>query len=304
MLLLGEDVPGHWDNWDIDRDQRYKMAARAKLLSRNVVANGPLQLRIRSVYKIGAQSTLMQDVVFHAGTPKVDFETVIDWTEKRTLMKVAFPLNIWAEQARHEIQYGHVLRPTHTNLIEDRARFEVCAHKWTDMSDDGFGAALLNDSKYGVSVEGGEIALSLMKSGVHPDPRGDEGRHFVTYSLLPHSGPFSVADVVRPAYELNIAPVIAQVSDRDGELPSLLTLDTPNVIVEAVKWAEEGNAFVVRLYEAGHASTKATVTLNAPVMAVEETNLLEDERTRLDLDENRVTLDFRPFEIKTLRCLL
>jgi alpha-mannosidase len=219
-------------------------------------------------------------------------------------MKVAFPLNVWAEQARHEIQYGHAERPTHTNLIQDRARFEVCAHKWTDLSDAGFGVALLNDCKYGVSVEGSEIRLSLLKSGVHPDPRGDEGRHLMTYSLLPHAGTFSVPAVVRPAYELNIAPVAIHASADATDLASLLTVDAPNVIVEAVKWAEEGNAFVVRLYEAGSASTRATVTPNTPVKAATVTNLLEEVQASLELVDNGVTLDFRPFEIMTLRFAL
>jgi len=300
-LLVGEDIPGQWDNWDIDRDQRLKMRDDSELLSRGVVANGPLQLRIRSTYKVGRSSTLTQDMVFHAGTPQVDFETVVDWAEKRRLMKASFSLNVWAEQARHEIQYGYAERPTHTNLAQDRARFEVCAHKWTDLSDAGFGVALLNDSKYGVSVAGGEIGLSLLKSGVHPDPRGDEGRHLMIYSLLPHAGAFSVPSVVRPAYELNIAPVAVQASAAAADLASLLTVDGPNVIVEAIKWAEEGNAFVVRLYEAGRAGTRVTVTLSAPVAAAEVTNLLEEAQTSLELVDNAVTLELRPFEIKTLR---
>jgi len=208
---------------------------------------------------------------------------------------------VWAEQARHEIQYGHASRPTHTNLIEDRARFEVCAHKWTDLSDDGFGVAVLNDCKYGVGVEGGEIRLSLMKSGVHPDPRGDEGRHLMTYSLLPHAGGFSVPTVVRPAYDLNVAPVVVPAGQGAAGVASLLTVDAANVIVEAVKWAEEGNAIVVRLYEAGRASTTATVTVNVAVRTALETNLLEETEAALKLADNAVKLDFRPFEIKTLR---
>ncbi len=302
VLVLGEDVPAEWDNWNVDRDQRLKMQPDTHLLSREVVADGPLQLRVRCTYRIGRHSVVTQDVVFHSTSPQVDFETVVDWAETRTFMKALFPLAIWAEKARHEIQYGHADRPTHTNLIQDRARFEVCAHKWTDLSDDGFGVALLNDSKYGVSVEGGEIGLSLLKSGIHPDPRGDEGRHAMTYSLLPHAGPFSVGAVVRPAYELNVAPVAAPVGADTGDLPSLLSIDAPNVIVEVVKWAEEGDAFVVRMYEAGRAGARATLTLNVPITSVEVTNLLEEKPEPVAVTDGQVTLDFRPFEIKTIRC--
>lgn len=301
-FVLGEDVPAEWDNWNVDRDQRLRMRPDSHLVSREVVANGPLQLRIRCAYRVGQASTVVQDVVFHSSSPQIDFETVVDWVEKRTLMKALFALNIWAETARHEIQYGHAERPTHTNLIQDRARFEVCAHKWTDLSDNAYGVALLNDSKYGVSVEGNVIGLSLLKSGVHPDPRGDAGRHQMTYSLLPHDGPFSVERVVRPAYELNVAPIPVSVAADVEGLRSMLSLDNPNVIVEAVKWAEEGDAFTVRLYEAGKGSALARLTLAVPVESIVETDLLEENPQPVRRDGDAVVLTFRPFEIKTLRC--
>jgi alpha-mannosidase len=122
----GEDVPVSYDNWDIDRDQCLKMEEETRLIEKKVIADGPLQLRIRSVYKIGLHSTLKQDMVFHAGTPKIDFETVVDWKEKHRLLKVSFNVNILSDRARHEIQYGHVERNTHSNLLTDRAQFEVC----------------------------------------------------------------------------------------------------------------------------------------------------------------------------------
>jgi alpha-mannosidase len=299
-LWFGEDIPEAWDNWDVDRDQQLKMRADSRLESRAVVANGPLQLRIRSRYAVGAHSTLVQDVVFHAHTARVDFETVIDWAERHTLLKAGFELDVLADFARHEIQYGHVERPTHANLPQDRARFEVCAHRWTDLSDNGFGVAILNDGKYGVSVAGSDIRLSLLKSGTHPDPRGDAGRHAFTYALLPHAGPFSVEAVVRPAYELNV-PLVTVFGAGNGA-GSLMTVDAPNVIVESVKWAEQGNAFVARLYEAGKLGAHAGVKFNVPVRRVSETNLLEENGRALELREGAVELFLKPFEIKTLVC--
>src|SRR5690606_18209485 len=137
----------------------------ARLVEREVVAHGPLQLRIRSRYQIGLRSTITQDVVFHASTPRIDFETIIDWDEKHTLLKASFPTTIMSDTARHEIQFGHVQRPTHRNRMTERAMFESCNHKWTDLSEGRFGVALLNDCKYGISVHRGTMALSLMKSG-------------------------------------------------------------------------------------------------------------------------------------------
>ncbi len=301
-FLLGEDIPEAWDNWDIDRDQRAKQQPQLNLISREIVADGPLQFRWRSEYKLGTHSTLVQDMVFDADSARVEFETTVDWAERHQLLKVAFDLNVAAESARHEIQYGHVTRPTHQNLPQDRARFEVCAHKWTDLSDRGFGVALLNDCKYGIGVQGSELRLSLIKSGTHPDYRGDAGQHVFTYALQPHAGDFAVESVVRPAYELNVAPVVCPAADAGEPLAGLVSVDAPGIVIEAVKWAEKGNGFVVRLYEAGQCATDAVVTLNAPVTQVRETNLLEETLHTLDGGNRRVALKFRPFEIKTLFC--
>jgi alpha-mannosidase len=299
-LWAGEDIPEAWDNWDIDRDQILKMQAQTTRLEQRIVANGPLQLRIRNVYSVGNASQVTQDMVFHAGTPQVDFETRIDWQEKHTLLKAGFEFNVLADTARHEIQYGHVERPTHTNMPQDRARFEVCAHKWTDLSDNSFGVALLNDCKYGIGIEGSEARLTLIKSGTHPDPRGDAGTHFVTYSLLPHAGPFSVEAVVRPAYELNV-PLTTMLSTADTPaFAGLLAVDAPNVIVESVKWAEQGEAFTVRLYEAGKVAGNVSVQFKTPVISVDETNLLEENPHTLEMTNQQVSFFMRPFEIKTL----
>ncbi len=299
-LLIGEDVPEAWDSWDIDSDQRLKMRAEDRLVRRAVVADGPLQLRIRSEYRLGAGSSLTQDLVFHAGSPRVDFETVVDWNERHQLLKAGFDLDVLADSARQEIQYGHLERSTHRNQPQDRARFEACAHKWTDLSENGFGVALLNDCKYGMGVQGGTLRLSLLKAGTHPDARGDRGRHRFTYSLLPHACGFSVESVVRPAYELNL-PVTAWWGSADA-LPwaSLLTVDAPHVIVESVKWAEQGKAFVVRLYEAGKTGGRVKVTFNAKISSVSATNLLEEDARPLKLSGGAVRFTMRPFEIKTL----
>ena len=301
-FLLGEGVPEAWDNWDIDADQQRKMRPAGELVGRSVVADGPLQLRIRSEYRLSAKSSLTQDIVFHASTPQIDFENVLEWGDIHTLLKTAFQLAVLADSARHEIQFGHVERPTHRNRPQDRARFEVSAHKWTDLSENGFGVALLNDSKYGIGVVGGDLSLTLVKSGTHPDGRGDAGRHVFAYSLLPHACPFSVESVVRPAYELNVPPKWCRAGSGASGFAGIVSVDAPNVIVEAVKRAESGTGFVVRLYEAGKTGTTATVRLSTPVESVSETNLLEENPKRLKLKDAAVSVYMRPFEIKTLMC--
>ncbi len=300
---IGEDLPQSWDNWDVDNDQLLKMEQDFRLISRRVVADGPLQLRLRSEYELGAGSRITQDMVFHSTTPRVDFDTVVDWHEIHKLFKTGFELAVMIESAKHEIQYGHVDRPTHRNLPQDIARFEVCAHKWTDLSEADFGVALLNESKYGISVIGTDARLSLIKSGTHPDPRGDEGRHQFTYSLLPHAA-FGVENVVREAYELNLPLTAVRAAPDAKALPGLLTVDDPNVIVEAVKQAESGEGFIVRLYEAGRGGRKARITFGLPVKAVSQTNLLEEEPEAIEVSNNAVEVAFAPFEVKTLHITL
>ncbi|HBM80733.1 MAG: glycoside hydrolase family 38 C-terminal domain-containing protein [Clostridiales bacterium] len=301
-LWIGEDIPEAWDNWDIDRDQRLKMSIGRGFIKRYVAADGPLQLRLRCEYNIGSASYMVQDIVFHSETPRVDFESVIDWKEKHKLLKAGFELDVLADSARHEIQYGYVERPTHTNLPQDRARFEVCAHKWTDISETGFGVALLNDCKYGVGVEDGEIRLSLMKSGLHPDTRGDEGRHLFNYALLPHSTGFSVQSVVRPAYELNIPVVSVKAGEGAKDMKGILSVDSPNIIVECIKWAESENAFVVRLYDAAKTGKRVNLKFNVDIKGVDLTNLLEEKAVPLKLNDGNVSFYVKPFEIKTLIC--
>lgn len=295
---MGEDIPQSWDNWDVDAEQQLKMQPVVDLVSRDVVANGPLQLRIRSVYRLSEKSSLTQDIVLHAGTPRVDFETVLEWNEVHTLLKAGFDVDILSERARHEMQFGHLDRPAHDNRSIERAQFEVCNHRWTDFSESRFGVAILNDCKYGISVRKTEMRLTLAKSGNHPDYTAGAGRQVFSYALLPHAG-FSAESVIRPGYEFNV-PAIT-VAGAAQAPASLLEVSAPNVIVEAVKWAEKGNAFVVRLYEAERNRTKTTVKIGVPVKAVTQVNMLEENPVPIPLHDGKVDLDFRAFEIKTLR---
>ena len=144
-------------------------------------------------------------MVFHATSAQVDFETEVDWQDKHRFLKTGFCTTLQANTARHEIQFGHCQKPTTRNNTLEQAMFEVLNHRYTDLSETRYGVAVLNDCKYGVSVEGGDIRLSLHKGGCRPDPRGDAGLHQFTYSFLPHMGGFSAENAVLPGYALNIA---------------------------------------------------------------------------------------------------
>ena len=298
-FLFGEDVPQFYDNWDIERDVVRNLKPVHGFVSREIVSDGSVEIRLRSRFKISGETGIVQDLVCYSDIPRVDFETVIDWHSPHRLLKAAFDLDISAKTARSEIQFGSIERPTTENDSVEIAKFEVCNRNFTDISEPGFGASLLNDCKYGISVTGGNLRLSLHKGGTHPDYTGDSGRHKVTYSLLPHSGGFSAENVVRPAYELNV-PIFA--SKGKADVKPLIETEKGNIIAESVKPAEDGsNAFVLRLYECEGTKTTTAVKINAPVSGAVYTNFLEDEKERLELSDGKLSLSFRPFEVKTIK---
>lgn len=296
---MAEDVPDSWDNWDLDADIADKWRDCAKLLNREVISCGAVELRIRSEYQLTKNSSLQQDMVFYSKDRRIVFETVMNWQDDHRFLKTAFDTSVQSRFAKHEVQFGYIERATYRNTSWEKAKFEVSNHKYTDLSEPGYGIAVLNDCKYGVSVENGRIWLSLHKGGCRPDYRGDKGIHECTYALLPHNGGFGAEAVVQPAYELNIAPVVMP---GRKELESFATVDAPNVIVEAIKPMEDGNGYGLRLYEAEGTSVRTKLHLTETGKKIMLTNLLEEEIETLP-DEKEIALEFKPFEIKTI-CVL
>lgn len=297
-FLMAEDVPSAWDSWDIDADCQMKFEASAKLVDREIVSDGRAQYRIRSIYQLSNKSTVKQDMIFYSTTPRVDFETIIDWKDKHRFLKVDFDTTIMSNTARHEIQFGHCQKPTTRNNSFEQAMFEVVNHKFTDLSETRYGIAVLNDCKYGISVEGSDIRLSLHKGGCRPDPRGDVGVHECIYSLLPHIGDFSAENVILPAYSLNYSPIV---KSGIGSYKSFASVDSTNIIIETIKPCEENQkAYIMRLYEAEGTFTNAKVNLGTSPESVEITNMLEEVIESLP-KVSEVALSFHPFEIKTIK---
>ena len=298
-FLLAEDLPSAWDNWDIDADIENKFRPVSNLVSREVVSVGPVAYIVRSEYRISDKSTVRQDMLFFADSAEVRFNTAMDWNDDHRFLKTAFDTDVYDDFARQEIQFGYAKRPTTRNTMVEQAKFEVLNHKYTDISESRYGVAVLNDCKYGISLNGGSMRLSLHKGGNHPDHLGDkDGIHRCVYSFLPHDGAFSAKTVVRPAYELNVP--VAVVPGRTEIVP-LIRVDADNVIVEAVKPCEDAaKAYIVRLYEAEGAYTSCTARLPEGTKLAALTNMLEEEQADLGAD-SALSLTFRPFEIKTVK---
>ncbi|MDR0643599.1 MAG: glycosyl hydrolase-related protein [Treponema sp.] len=306
-FISARDLPVFWDAWDIDSDYTRHIVPENTLESTRVVS-GPLCIRIRRVYRIGEASRLTQDMVCYADMRRIDFDTKVDWREKRRLLKVSFDTAMSTTQVRCETQYGHIFRTTHKNLPQDRAKFEICAHKWIALEEEGAGIALLNDCKYGHDVSGGRMRLTLLRSPLAPDPEADQGEQRFTYSLLPWEGCFSDSDVVQSAYELNTRAAAENIPGAPVETDDRFSLCSPDnqaLIIESVKALEaetEQNRkrLVVRLYESSGGHRTGSLRFSRPVASVEETDMLEENGRAVRCTGSCIPLAFRPFEIKTL----
>ncbi|WP_339817428.1 glycoside hydrolase family 38 C-terminal domain-containing protein [Paenibacillus sp. FSL R7-0216] len=301
------------DAWDFPRDYRETIAGTMTLESRRAYVSGP-QAIIEQVYRFG-ESTLKQTIRLLQGDDLLRFDTEADWQEHGKMLRVAFPVAVVSDQVNCEIQFGVLKRPTTRNNAIEFARDEICAHHYLDLSQPDYGVALLNDSKYGHRAEGGVLDLNLLRSPGYPDPQADRAEHRFTYALYPHAGDFIQAGVYRKGYELNIPltpaeaiPVTvdgSRAADIHASRPMpLISIDHPNVMVEAVKKAEDSDHFIFRLYETAGAGANGGLSFGMTCRTIEETNLLEEPISLLAEDTNQIRLPFTPFEIKTIRVQL
>jgi alpha-mannosidase len=254
--------------------------------------------------RIGEKSKLTQEIRLAAGSRRLEFVIHVDWHEERKMLRTSFPTTIRAEQATFEIQYGHIQRPTVRNTSWDVARFEVVAHKWADLSDPGYGVALLNNCKYGHKVLGGVLDLNLLRSPKFPDPECDMGEHEFTYALFPHPDGFRSGGVIHEGYALNVPLRAFPTSHHQGKLPpsmSRFTVSSSNVIIEAVKLAEDDDSLILRLYEAYGQPTRAVLAARPMPDRAWLTDLLERNQQELRVKDGEIELQFHSFEIKTIR---
>jgi len=306
-FVSAQDVPIAWEAWDIDSDWIKYLKEETRLLSSEAVSEGPVCFILRLKYAIGEKSTLVQDLIFYAGDRRIDFVTKVDWKERRQLLKVGFDTAFDAAQVRCEVQYGHLLRNTHKNLPHDRAKFEICGHKWISMEEEGAGFALLNDCKYGHDVSGGSMRLTLLRSPTAPDENADIGEQRFTYSIVPFSGPFGNSGVIRKGYELNESVVVDIGSETKENAKgkteySFFSIEGEAVIAESVKGAESAKkkTVVVRLYESLGGRTKTALHFNRDIAQAVVTDMLEENPKPLRFSGKDLPLTFRGFEIKTV----
>lgn len=230
----------------------------------------------------------------------MDFVTTVDWHELHRLLKVEFPVDVQATEGINEIQFGYLKRPTHRSRLYDSDRFEVCNQRYSALCDESHGAAVLNDCKYGISMNGNALQLTLLRAAAAPEMRADNGVHHFTYAFCGWEGAFLDSPVVAEAYDLNVPLTTAPGACAD--LPSLLSLSAENVFVDTIKPAEDGSGDVIlRLYEAKRADTECEIALHLPFASATLCDMLENPLEDLPLSEGRLCLHFHPFAVRTLR---
>ena len=296
---LYKDVPRLFDAWDIDSNYIDQEIEAAKNVAVSMEADG-----LEGVLKVTGEisnSTFTQYIRLAADSRRIEFETEIDWKEMHRLLKAGFPVNVYAENGINEMQFGFVEHPTHRSRAYDKDRFEVCNHRYSALADGAHGAAVLNDCKYGISMNGNALELTLLRAGTCPEMCADNRVHHFTYAFTAWEGSFAESDVVRQGYELNVKPVVA-----GGAVPtfSALNIDKENVILDTMKPAEDGSGdIILRLYESKKAAVLATVTLSDLLQGekVYLCDMLENCKEEISVENGEIPLNFRAFEVKTVR---
>lgn len=301
-LAVYEDLPHVYDAWEI-RPYYTEKSYEAELVSSKPFDEGE-RFGFINVYDV-AGSTVEQKTVMYRHTDRIDFETEVDWRCENMMLRTSFDVDVNTDKATCDIQFGNAERSTHKNTSWDQAKFEVCAHKFVDLSDGGYGMSLLNDCKYGYGLDGSSVSLALLRSSAYPNEYADKGVHKFTYSIYPHKGNFVQSDTYKHAYALNLSPVAVKAgANAKGKLPkefSLVSCSSDSVIVDTVKRADDGSGVVVRLFESKNARTSVTLEAGFDFTEVALCDMLENEEKKLSHDGRKVALDVKPFEIVTIK---
>src|SRR5215210_4202561 len=287
-LFAYSDKPPNWDAWDVEAGYEDEGEEVPGAESVEVVERGPLRAAVR-VERRFRGSRISQTYKLLSGSRRLDVDTRVGWHERQVLLRALFPVSVRFHEATFETMYGVVKRPTHRNTSWDEARFEVCAHRFADLSEPGYGVALLNDGKYGHGARDNVLGISLLRGPLYPDPLADEGEHRFTYSLFPHPGDWTEAGVTREALSLNSPLVIKQAGVEPPEYGFLRAAGV-ELALGALKPAEDGRGEVLRLYEPHGARGECVLRFARPIESVQRTNLLEEPEATVEVRDGAVSI--------------
>jgi len=304
QLQTFKDTPKDYDAWNIDPGTLDHMTPIEKVDSVQLIEKGPMRAVIR-VSRTWQSSKFVQDIQLYANADTVDVINDIDWREAHVLLKAAFPLAASGPMATYEIPYGTIDRPTTRNNSWEQAKFEVPAMRWADLGDGQHGFSLLNEAKYAYDAKDNVLRLSLLRSPTWPDPEADRGHQHFSYALYPHAGTWKQALTERRGYQYNYELRAEQVTSHTGTLPlehSYASVAPENVVLTAIKKAEDDNGLIFRVFEWAGKHSEVTFTVPAGATAATETNLMEKPLgSPLPLSGNKVTVPISPYEILSIR---
>ncbi|EED12267.1 alpha-mannosidase [Talaromyces stipitatus ATCC 10500] len=331
QLVIFDDKPLNWQAWDVEV---FHLESRKELKSSttSILEISPHCVSVVTETKISDQSWIKTTISLKAAVDSepsyVEFDSEVEWRENKKFLKVEFPVDVRNTEASYETQYGIVRRPTHYNTSWDMAKFEVCSHKWADLSEYGYGVSILNDSKYGFATVGNVMRLSLLRAPKAPDAHADMGRHHIRYAILPHSGSLDHR-TIRAGYNFNqpLVAVSATNKSNTGAFDAVHLNGSKALVLDAVKRGEDdedvsrgelakrpGKSIILRVYESLGGKARGTIHTTLPVKKVWKTNLLEDDEAEFPIVSNHkdstiqgqksVDIELRPFEVATFRLQL
>lgn len=300
QLKLLEDIPVEWGSaWETTEKRNDRPPVEVKSVHCEMKEHNELYTVI-GIEKEIHHSVIRQDMIVYHHGPYIQFKTVVDWDERHKMLRTAFPVDVHTMNARYDVAFGNAEQPNHRTTSFDRARFEVCGYKWGDVSDGGFGVTLLNDCKYGYSIQDSDMELSLLRSADHPSDTCDRGTHSFSYWIYPHRGDVRQGRVAQAGYEVNVSLIAAEGKTEKGE-GSFLYTDCENIIIDTVKKAEDGDDIIIRFFETYNTVSRGHIYLNFDVKECWETDLLEREISRVSVEERGIPFKINPYEIKTYR---
>lgn len=302
-LIVCDDTPHvDYDAWETAEYLEDKAWAVSDVISFGILnEGGRCGLGITKKFM---DSVITQKIYLYENSRRIDVVNDIDWHNEHLILKALFPVNANTQKATYEVQFGNVERSTHKNTSWDAAKFEVCAHKWADISDGGYGLSVLNDCKYGYSADGSTLKLTLLKSPTWPNNEADKGKHEFTYSLLPHKGDYKTGETVKEGYKLNQPVLVESISAQTGVLPSefsMIRCSEDNVIIETVKKAESTDDVIVRMYEAHNSQCTLRLETGFDFEKVYLCDLLENDICPIEADGRCIEVNMRGFEIVTVK---
>lgn len=295
VIQIFEDKPRCFDAWELESTidlKKEEIPCDGNIIK----TKNELGYFIRFTYNYN-NSKIMQTMCLYNDKRRIDFKTIVDWKESQKILKTAFSVDIRGVFARYDVQEGNIVRPITRNTSWEAAKFEVVAHKWADLSETGYGVALLNDCKYGYDIKEDTMRLSLLKSATDPDYSADYGTHEFTYSLYPHKEEWYNSGLEEEAFDLNSSVVVLEGASALGK-ESLISFDAENVVLDAFKKAENEEAYVLRFHEFTGRRGRLTITTGLKFDSWCEADLMENPLG--EWKQTAIEVEVKPYEIKTI----